>query len=125
MDTEKISFVIKHRGDSIKFHLRTISPAEDGEYYNRRSSIADKKGKAKEDADYRLYVDALADWSCEMPTREGEDGKPVALGTGTPKEAVLEYFRQPTVSKQWIAMQSVASYRDDLYPTVTFQRLSE
>jgi hypothetical protein len=121
MDSEKTTLSLTRRDETVTFHLRIISVAEDKEYLQRFAAIAEKKGQAKSDAEMDIYTDALASWSCEIPTRSNGDGKEQPVGSGTPAEAVKAYFKDRTAAKQWLAVTAVSAYRSDLYPSVSFK----
>jgi hypothetical protein len=94
---------------------------EDKEYSQRFVGIADKKGDARAAAEYQIYVDALAAWSDDAPTRSNGTSKAEPVGKGSPAEAVKAYFKDRTPSKEWLAVTAISAYRNDLYPEVSFK----
>jgi hypothetical protein len=121
MDSEKTTLSLTRRDETVTFHLRMISVAEDKEYSQRFAAIADKKGDAKAAAEFAIYVDALAAWSDEVPTRLNGDGKAEPIGKGTAAESVKAFFKERTPAKEWLAVTAVSAYRSDLYPDVSFK----
>jgi hypothetical protein len=85
----------------------------------RRSRGPDPKKKAA--AEFDVYVDAIAAWSVEMPTKKNGSGKDEPLGKGSPSEAIKAYFSDRSNSKQWLAVTTINAFRNSLYPKVTFQ----
>jgi hypothetical protein len=120
MNKETISFNIEGRGENLTLHLGMISVAEDTQYTQRFSQIADLKDKAKADKEYQIYVDSLAEWASEMPTRKNGDGGDHPLGEGSPADAIRAYFGERSNAKEWIAVTAVSAFRNSLYPRVSF-----
>lgn len=125
MNNETISLEVVGRSETITFHLETISVFQDREYSKRFAELADLSEKQKADREYKIYVDALADWSAEMPTRIIGDGesKPIAEGA-TVADAIRAYFAERTNGKEWIAVSALNAFRNSLYPTVNFPKSS-
>lgn len=128
MDQEVTSLTVKGHGEIVTFHLRVPFTSEDAEYAQRFTQIADKKGEAKANAEYQIYVDTLAGWSARKPERSVEDdeGNTVKadLDGDTPAEAVRAYFEPRTASKDWIAVTTVSAFRNSLFPAVVFHEHS-
>lgn len=129
--SENIAFGVQFRGTTLNLSLRLISVLEDTEYQQRFTQIADKKGEARANAEYRIFADALAAWSAEMPTTSNSKtdakGEPVITPiakSGTAADAVKAFFAEKTPAKEWIAVTAVSTYRGELFPSVIFPKLS-
>jgi hypothetical protein len=121
MDKETISIEVKRRNETLIFHLGVIAVADDMEYMQRVTELADLDPRKKAEKEFDNYVDALAAWSTAMPTRRNGSGKDEPLASaGSPKEAIKEYFADRANSKQWLAVAVVNAYRQSLYPAVNF-----
>jgi hypothetical protein len=122
MNKETISLELKNRsGDVLTLHLGMISVAEDTEYQQRFVTIADLSPKEKADKEYQIYIEALAAWATEMPTKMNGTKKTEPLGKGTPAEAIKAYFSGRTNAKEWMAVSAINAFRNSLYPTVNFR----
>lgn len=130
MDQEVTTFTVNGRGLAITWHLRMPFVNEDTEYSQRFAQIADKKSEAKAIAEYQIYADTLSAWSDKMPEidtgKKDKDGNPVTkpLGEGAPAEAIKAYFAKRSAVKEWHALAAISSFRDGLFPTVTFHEHS-
>ncbi len=118
--SEKISFKIGHARtkESLTWHLRMISVAEEGKFLQRFNDLADDDLKSEKE--YSVYVDSLAAWSVDMPTIANGDGKEKPLGKGDISAAVKEFFAERTPGKEWIADYSIRALRSQLQPDVVF-----
>lgn len=125
MNNETISLQLVGRNEAVTFHLESISVFQDREYQQRFVELADLSEQERADREYKIYSDALADWSAEMPTRKNGTGeeKPLA-DEGTPAEAVRAYFADRTNAKEWIAVSALTAFRNSLYPSVNFPKSS-
>jgi hypothetical protein len=121
MEKETISLKVVGRNEALTFHLGVISVADDTEYMQRFVDLADLDPKKKAAAEFDVYVDAIAAWSVEMPTKKNGSGKDEPLGKGSPSEAIKAYFSDRSNSKQWLAVTTINAFRNSLYPKVTFQ----
>lgn len=127
MDQEITTLTVKGHADTIRFHLKMPTVAEDTSYTQRFAQIADKKGEAKANAEYAIYSDTLAAWSAKHPERVTEsDGEETvtALEGETPEEAAKSYFDSRSASKEWMAVTAVSAFRNSLFPTVVFHEHS-
>lgn len=129
--SENIEFGVRFRDTTLNLSLRLISVLEDTEYQQRFTQIADKKGEARAAAEYKIYADALAAWSAEMPTtsngKTDKDGNPITTPISkhtVVADAVKDYFAEKTPAKEWIAVTAVSTYRGELFPSVIFPKLS-
>ncbi len=121
MNKETISFKLEGRGESLTLHLGIISIAQDTEYTQRFTEIADLRAKEKAEKEYQIYVDALSAWATDMPTRKNGTGKDEPLAkSGTPADAIKAYFSDRSNSKEWLAVTAINVFRNSLYPKVNF-----
>lgn len=120
MTPETISFSVGYKHELPTFHLRMISMAEENAFNARFVDIADKD-PAKDDKQYQIKVDALADWSVQMPTRK-EDGEDIPLMNGqpTPAATIKAYFAEKSTDKEWIAEFAIRALRIRTQPEVTY-----
>ena len=121
MNKETISIKVEGRGEAVTFHLGMISVADDAEFMQRFTQISDLEPRKKSESEYKIYADALAAWSTDMPVKSNGTGKEEKLGKGTPEEAIRAYFADKSNAKEWVAVAAITAFRNSLYPKVTFQ----
>lgn len=136
MEQEIITLKIAGRGlPAITWHLKMIGVQEDQEYTQRFTQLADQGPQKKAEAEYWIYVDALASWSVKMPEVEIADKKdPQKLKTVPLNESGLQNIAKGdnifeavhklldtrSASREWVAMTTISAFRNSLFPSVTF-----
>jgi hypothetical protein len=119
---EKITFKIgfPRSQQYLKFALRMISVADESAFIQRFVDLADDGSRAEKH--FGIYVDALADWSVEMPMLINAEGKetPVGKKGEDPASAVRSYFADRTTAQEWLADYAIRAYRSQLQPNVSF-----
>jgi len=123
MQAETISLRVGYKNTKVTFHLRVISLEDETLYTQRYNEI--KEDSDQYEKEYRCMLDALGQWSAEMPTYQGgvdDTGKPieVPLGEGTYLEALRDFFKERTNQSERIIRATIISYRNQLTPDVSF-----
>jgi hypothetical protein len=121
VNNERISVKTKLGNEVAIFHLRMISSVEEREL---RQRYTDLKEDEKADKDYKINVDALAEFSVEVPQTEDDKGQFIPLVNfekyGDPASAVREYFEQRGNVKERIANYAVIAFMNRLTPEISF-----
>ncbi len=75
------------------FHLRAISLAEERAFLAKYAEFADADEEAKVKGHAKIHLEAISEWANAMPSLDKEGKKPVKVKAETPKEAILELFK--------------------------------
>jgi hypothetical protein len=118
--SQKISLRVGYEGESLAFHLRMISMAEEQRYTQRFIDIVDSDPETKSEKEYQILVDAISNWSVEVPTKKDVAGKDEPIAEGTPSEAIRRYFAERSDEKERILNTAYMSFKARLAPSVSF-----
>lgn len=128
MNPETISISVGYGNDRPTLHLRMITMAEEQDFLNRYTDIADLPPAQKAEKEFQICVDALKAWS-EMPTKKvekpGKNGQVDIVDVpyveaDSPAEAIEQIFKPRTIKTERMAHLAINSFRVKLQPQVDF-----
>lgn len=122
MNSETIGVKVTFGAESVQFHLRLISLAEEAKLREKLSDLTDTE---REKVAYQNNVDLLASLSVKMPDGEQfapapESVEEVQTEGKSPARAIQNYFKNRTVVKERIAEYAVRAFFIKLVPSIDF-----
>ena len=106
-------------------YISVIEAVKHAAYKQKLKPQIDWINSEQFEKEYRCMLDALGQWSAEMPTYvTGKDaaGKDIQthIGTGTHLEAIREFFKERTNESERIIRATIIAFRNQLTPDVSF-----